>query len=94
MIKWIVFVSLLFAVSISWASPTENEFEHCDKKAVLLLERCLNDSAHNGSSECWNMSYTGFNKCIDRVRSSHDRNKNRIESEKKKQARMLILKAQ
>lgn len=70
----------VFISSISYASPTSNEFIPCNKTAVALLEQCLKDK----DSNCWAVSKNGYASCRKRVFSSHRSDPQRIRAEKKR----------
>ena len=83
-IQFLFFVSsLLFFNSISFASPTENEFDSCKKHATATLEYCLAETNHYDNQHCWQDSSSRYRSCVDDVKASHIRNSEKIEAEKK-----------
>jgi len=76
-IKVILFILVcLFFNTPIHASPTSNEFIPCKKKAVAILEFCLQDNESN----CWLKSKADFETCRKRVTRSHKPNYGRIKA--------------
>ncbi|MEH6502825.1 MAG: hypothetical protein V7682_02865 [Cycloclasticus sp.] len=74
---------LLFVNSISFSSPTENEFDSCKKLARVVLEYCLAETNHYDNEHCWQESSSRYRSCVGDVKASHIRNSEQIEAEKK-----------
>lgn len=77
-VLFIVPLSLFVNAPIN-ASPTANEFVPCKKKALAILEYCLNED----EKSCWSKSKAGYESCRTDVIRRHAPDKRRIELEKK-----------
>jgi hypothetical protein len=85
---------LLFFLGSVVASPTSNEFEACERLAVLSLQGCLDHENNVKNSQCWQQSKRDYEQCRERVISRHlppsDNDLKKLEKRKKLEAEATL----
>lgn len=67
----ILFVTCFY--SLSYGSPTSNEFDTCRKLAVASIEVCLSERPISSDDTCWVQSKARYDSCVKDVLKTHSR---------------------